>query len=256
MDYKKKFDLTNKTSIVTGGGSGIGKEIAKALAQFGSNIVIADKNAENARQTVQELQSIPIEAIAIPMDVSQEEEVIQLINLTITQFGKIDILINNAGIMQKTNFEDMSLKDWKKIMEVNLDSVFLMSKYAGIHMMKNGGGSIVNTASISSFIANKEPQCAYNVSKAGIHMLTKCLASEWAPHNIRVNSIAPGYTKTMMTKGLLENEDHIKDVESIIPIGRVADPSEIASLAVLLASDASSYTTGSVFHADGGYLVW
>lgn len=256
MNYKNRFDLTNKTSIVTGAGSGIGKEIAIALAQFGSDVVVVDIHAENATQTARELQSYNVKALAVSMDVSKEEEVIQLVNLTIEQFGKIDILINNAGIMQKTNFEEMSLKDWKHILEVNLDSVFLMSKYTGREMMKRRQGSIVNTASISSFIANKEPQCAYNVSKAGVHMLTQCLASEWAEYNIRVNSIAPGYTKTTMTKGLLENADNVKEVESIIPLGRMGEPSEIASLAVLLASDASSYTTGSVLHADGGYLVW
>ncbi|GHH98840.1 SDR family NAD(P)-dependent oxidoreductase [Neobacillus kokaensis] len=256
MDYKNKFDLGNKTSIVTGAGAGIGKEIAIALAQFGSNIVVADINADHAKQTVKELQSFNITSLAIPIDVSKEEEVIRLVNNTMEQFGKIDILINNAGKMQKSRFEEMSIKDWKNILEVNLDSVFLMSKYVGIQMIKSGGGTIVNTASISSFIANKEPQCAYNVSKAGIHMLTQCLASEWAKYNIRVNSIAPGYTKTTMTKGLFENAENVKDIESLIPLGRVAEPSEIASLAVFLASDASSYTTGSVIHADGGYLVW
>ncbi|AZU62532.1 SDR family NAD(P)-dependent oxidoreductase [Neobacillus mesonae] len=256
MNYKNRFDLNNKTSIVTGAGSGIGKEIAIALAQFGSDVVVVDIHAEKAVQTTQELQSYQVKSIAVPADVSRVDEVIRLVNLTIEHFGKIDILINNAGIMQKSNFEDMSLKEWKHILEVNLDSVFLMSKYAGREMMKRRSGSIVNTASISSFIANKEPQCAYNVSKAGIHMLTQCLASEWAQYNIRVNSIAPGYTRTTMTKGLLENKENVKDVESLIPLGRLADPSEIASLAVLLASDASSYTTGSVLHADGGYLVW
>ncbi|MED4205751.1 SDR family oxidoreductase [Neobacillus mesonae] len=256
MNYKNRFDLNNKTSIVTGAGSGIGKEIAIALAQFGSDVVVVDIHAEKAAQTTQELQSYQVKAIAVPADVSRVDEVIRLVNLTMEQYGKIDILINNAGIMQKSNFEDMSLKEWKHILEVNLDSVFLMSKYAGREMMKRRSGSIVNTASISSFIANKEPQCAYNVSKAGIHMLTQCLASEWAQYNIRVNSIAPGYTRTTMTKGLLENKENVKDVESLIPLGRLADPSEIASLAVLLASDASSYTTGSVLHADGGYLVW
>ncbi|MFD1707901.1 SDR family NAD(P)-dependent oxidoreductase [Siminovitchia sediminis] len=257
MDYKKKFDLSNKTSIVTGGGSGLGKEIARALAQFGSNVVIADIREDQALEAAEEINLNGAKVLAVPVDVSDEEQVIQLVNKTMEQFGKIDVLVNNAGIMQKKGkFEEMSLHEWESVMKVNLNSVFLMSKYVGKEMIKREKGSIINTASISSFIANKEPHCAYNTSKAGIHMMTKSLASEWAEHNIRVNSIAPGYMKTNMTKELMEDKIAVEQIENLIPLKKIGDPSEIAGLAVLLASDASGYTTGSVIPADGGYMTW
>lgn len=256
MDYKNLFNLNGKTSIVTGSGTGLGREIAIALAQFGSNVIVADVNRENGKQTAEDLKKYGIGVHFIQTDVSNEEDVRALIDQTIEHFGSIDVLVNNAGIMQKKNFEDMSLMEWQRIMDVNINSVFLMSKYVGVKMIGNGGGSIINTASISSFISNKEPQCAYNTSKAGILMITKCLASEWAQHNIRVNAIAPGYTKTTMTEGLLENDKELEEVLNLIPLKRVAEPSEIAGLVVVLASNASSYTTGSVINADGGYMVW
>lgn len=256
MDYKSLFDLSGNTSIVTGGAVGLGREIAIALAQFGSKVVVADTNAEDGYQIVEELNKQGTESIFIQTDVSKEEEVSNLTEQTIEQFGRIDILVNNAGIMQKKKFEEMSLNEWQRIMDVNLNSVFLMSKYVGSTMIKNGGGSIINTASISSFISNKEPQSAYNTSKAGILMMTKCLASEWAPNNIRVNAIAPGYTKTTMTEELMEKDKELAGVLDLIPLRRVAAPSEIAGLVVLLASKASSYTTGSVINADGGYMIW
>lgn len=256
LDYKKLFDLTGKTAIVTGAGAGLGKEIARALAQFGANVVIADINGGLAHATARELRKHHVQTIAVKIDVSKEAEIIRLVEQTVETFGKIDILVNNAGIMQKVNLEDMSLADWQHIMDVNLNSVFLMSKYVGRDMIAKGGGSIINTASISSFVSNKEPQCAYNTSKAGVLMITKCLASEWAKHNIRVNAIAPGYTRTTMTEAAFANDENLVEIHKLIPMARVAEPSEAASLVVLLASDASSYTTGSVIHADGGYTIW
>lgn len=257
MDYKSRFDLSGKTSIVTGSGSGLGKEMAHALAQFGSNIVVADINEDQAIQTVEELRTYNVETLAVQTDVSQEDQVKRLVDLAIDKFSKIDVLINNAGINLGMKVEDMTLDQWQKIMSVNVNGLFLVSKYVGMKMMASGGGSIINIASASSFIVNKEPQCAYNTSKGAVLMLTKSLASEWVGHNIRVNAIAPGYTITDMVKPTIDRGG--KELEAIyqqIPMARFCEPSEICGLALLLASEASSYTTGSVFSADGGITVW
>lgn len=257
MDYKSLFDLSGKTSIVTGGGTGLGKELAIALAQFGSNIVVADINEEHAQQAVEELRAYNIEALAVKADVSQEDQVQRLVELAIMMFGRIDVLINNAGINRGMKVEDMTLAQWQQIMNVNVNGVFLVSKYVGMKMMASGGGSIINVASASSFIANKEPQAAYNTSKGAVLMLTKSLASEWVGHNIRVNAIAPGFTLTEMTKPLIEQGGQgLENIYQQIPMARFSEPSEIAGLALLLASAASSYTTGSVFSADGGITIW
>ncbi|ARK32483.1 SDR family NAD(P)-dependent oxidoreductase [Halalkalibacter krulwichiae] len=256
IDYKNLFDLSGKTAIITGASRGLGREMANALAQQGANIVAADLNLNDVEQAAGELkQEHNVEALAVQVDVTNEDEVEKLIESTVERFGKIDIVINNAGICQKIKAEEMSLKDWNKTMEVNVNGVFLVSKLAGVKMMETGGGSIINIASMSSFIANTEAQCAYNTSKAAVAMMTKCLANEWVSHNIRVNAIAPGYMETDMAKPLFAEGGELRHVLDYIPMKRLGKPFELGGLAIYLASEASSYATGSVFVVDGGYTI-
>ncbi|GAE26911.1 3-oxoacyl-[acyl-carrier protein] reductase [Halalkalibacter wakoensis JCM 9140] len=256
VQYNDLFNLQGKVSIITGGTKGLGREMATALAQSGSNIVIADLDEKTAKATAEEIKKQnEVEALGFQVDVTQEDQVQALIQSTIEHFGKIDVVINNAGICQKIKAEEMSLQDWNKTMEVNVNGVFLVSKLAGKEMMETGGGSIINIASMSSFIANTEAQCAYNSSKAAVVMMTKCLANEWVSHNIRVNAIAPGYMETDMAKPLFAEQGELRHVLDYIPMKRLGKPYELGGLAIFLASDASSYSTGSTFVIDGGYTI-
>lgn len=256
MDYKKLFDLTGKTSIVTGGAVGLGKAMAQAFASFGSNVAIADVNLAIAQQTADEIaKQYGVGTLAMQVDVTKEEEVQRMVDKSTVEFGKIDVLLNNAGICQKIEMEKQTLAEWQRTMDVNVNGVYLVSKYVGLQMMKTGGGSIINIASMSGYIANTEAQCAYNASKAAVIMMTKCLASEWVKYNIRVNAIAPGYMKTAMTKPIFEEGGELAHVLDYVPMKRLGEPEELGGVAVLLASDASTFTTGSTYLVDGGYTI-
>lgn len=258
MNVLEKFNLKGQVAIVTGAATGLGKAMATALAQAGSNIVIPDVNLEAAEKTAQELaENEGIEAIAIKMDVTKEDEVNAMVEKVVERFGKIDILFNNAGIVINGKAEETSYEDWYKVIDINLNGVFLVSKAVGKVMIEQKKGSIVNISSMSGIIVNT-PQCqaSYNASKAGVIMLTKSLAMEWAKHNIRVNTIAPGYMKTELTKKFFESGGGEVDTWlSMTPMGRPGNPEELGAIALYLASDASSFATGSVFTIDGGYTA-
>jgi NAD(P)-dependent dehydrogenase (short-subunit alcohol dehydrogenase family) len=256
MDYQKLFSLEGKTALITGGARGLGKAMAEALAQVGANIVIADMEAASAEKAADELASFGTKTLGLEVDVTNEAQVHKAIDRVVSDFNELNVVINNAGICQKIKVEDQSLEDWKKTMDVNVNGVFLISKYAGKQMKAQGGGSIINIASMSSFIANTEAQCAYNASKAAVAMMTKCMASEWVNDNIRVNAIAPGYMKTDMTKPIFAPGGELAHVLDMVPMNRLGEPHELGGLAIYLASEASSFVTGSSFIVDGGYTIW
>ncbi len=257
MHILQQFSLKDKVSIMTGGARGLGKAMAQSLAQAGSDIVIVDLDLETAQKTANALASEGVRALALKVDVTNPEEAEQMADEVVRKFGRIDVLFNNAGIAQWVNAEEMSLEDWKRMMSVNLDSVFIMSKAVGKIMIKQQMGSIVNTSSMSGVIVNT-PQCqaAYNVSKAGVIMLTKSLAVEWAKHNIRVNTIAPGYMETELVEQFRAEHKETMDLwTKLTPMNRMGRPYELGGLAVYLASEASSYVTGAVCLIDGGYSI-
>ncbi|GAA1368348.1 SDR family NAD(P)-dependent oxidoreductase [Peribacillus frigoritolerans] len=258
MTILNKFSLKDKVSIVTGGAMGLGKAMAEALAQAGSHIVIADLNLEESKKTAEEFKrNEGMEAIAIRMDVTKEDQVNDMVTKVMDHFGKIDVLFNNAGITVHEKAENMSFEDWNKVININLNGVFLVSKAVGKVMIEQKKGSIVNISSMSGIIANT-PQCqsSYNTSKAGVIMLTKSLAMEWAQHNIKVNTIAPGYMKTELTKPYFERGGEMVEAwMNLTPMGRPGTPEELGGIALYLASEASSFVTGSVFTVDGGYTA-
>jgi len=260
MNVLEKFGLAGKCAVVTGAATGLGKAMANALADVGANIVIADINMEKAEKTAEELRLKNVEVMALKLDVTMYDDVNICVKKVLEKFGKIDILINNAGIARHSKAEDMSLKDWNDIMNVNLTAVFIMSQVVGRIMISQKQGSIINISSMSGIIVNTpQNQSAYNASKAGVIMLTKSLATEWAQHNVRVNTIAPGYMNTELTEVFMKNEQNKPTVDrwmQFTPMGRVGEPEELKGIAVYLASDASSYVTGSVFTVDGGYTAW
>ncbi|WP_274650865.1 SDR family NAD(P)-dependent oxidoreductase [Paenibacillus humicola] len=258
MDYTKLFSLQGKTAVVTGGARGLGQAMAGAFASFGASVALIDMDVELARAAAGEIErEHGVRCAAFRGNVTDEADIGKVMNAVAEQFGSIDILLNNAGILKRGPAEEMSVQDWQAVMDVNLNGVFICSKEAAKHMIRQGGGSIVNIASMSGFIVNTpQLQAAYNTSKAAVVMATKSFASEWAPHGIRVNGIAPGYMKTSMTGPEFEPGGEYYPILQMIPMKRLGNPEELGGLAVFLASDASSYMTGETVVIDGGYTIW
>ncbi|MGQ9615037.1 MAG: SDR family NAD(P)-dependent oxidoreductase [Spirochaetota bacterium] len=255
MGVLSLFELKDEVSIVTGAARGLGKEVAIGMAEAGADVVIMDLLGENAKDTAKEIEKIGRKAIVVEGDVTNEDDVKRLVRTTLDELGKIDILVNNAGIVSWVPAEEMEFKEWYRIINTNLNGVFNCCKYVGREMIKRRKGSIINVSSMSSLIVNNpQKQCHYNTSKAGIDQLTKCLAFEWAPYNVRVNAVLPGYMKTELLKEA--DEEYLKFWSSIPAQKRIADPAELKGIFVFLASKAASYFCGSLIVCDGGYTLW
>ncbi|MHB1315917.1 MAG: SDR family NAD(P)-dependent oxidoreductase [Christensenellales bacterium] len=259
MHILDKFKLTDRVSIITGGERGIGRAIAIGLAQAGSHIVIPGLDSENAVEAKELIEKENVKCLVIKMDVTKENEVNAMVDQVMAEFGRIDVLVNNAGIGIGCKAEEMPLDIWQKVVDVNLTGPFLVSKAVGNVMLKQKKGSIIIISSMSGLIVNTPAtQCNYNASKAGAIQLTKSLASEWAPHGIRVNTIAPGYMRTALTEHRFKepNNPAVQKWLAMTPMGRVGTPDELVGLALYFASDASTFTTGAVMPVDGGYTAW
>jgi len=242
------FQLIGRRAVVTGAAQGIGFEIAKALQEAGAQVVIADLNEELGTESAGRLNGT-----FQKIDVSKPESVKE----AASKLKQVDILVNNAGIVRNTPAEETTNEEWRSVLSVNLDGVYWCCREFGSTMLARGKGSIVNLASMSGLISNyPQPQASYNASKAGVIHLTRSLAGEWAKRGVRVNAIAPGYVGTELTQKGLAIEEWSRVWLSATPMGRVAEPKEIAPAAVYLASDAASYVTGSVLVVDGGYTSW
>lgn len=258
MNILEQFRLDGKVAIVTGGAMGLGQAMATALAQAGADIVIADIQEDVAQATATTIRETEgVQATSLKVDVTNPDDVQKMVDDVVDEFGKIDILINNAGMTINAKAEEMTYEQWNKVINLNLNGVFLVSQAVGRQMIKQGHGNIINTSSMSGLIANKpQEQCSYNASKAGVIMLTKSLAMEWSKYNIKVNTIAPGYMKTELTKPFFEKGGAmIDDWMGFTPMGRPGLPEELGGIVVYLASDASSFAQGSVFTIDGGYTA-
>jgi NAD(P)-dependent dehydrogenase (short-subunit alcohol dehydrogenase family) len=250
MTYSPLTSLDGRVAVVTGGARGIGLETAKALKENGARIVIVDINAETGEKAAEENGFDFVRT-----DLTHSNEVINLAKHVQLRYGHIDIAFNNAGIAVNVGSEACSDEDWHRVIDINLHAVFYCCREFGKIMLAQGKGSIINTASMSGLIANTpQPQASYNVSKAGVIMLTKSLATEWAKRGVRVNSISPGYISTEM--GKTANPEWKLEWVKLTPMGRFGETREVASAVVYLASDASSYFTGSNLVLDGGYTCW
>ena len=242
------FRLDGRTALVTGAAQGIGFEIAKGLSEAGAKVIVADMNPE-----VGEAAASSIGGRFEPLDVTDPGAVRDLAE----HLRGVQILVNNAGIVRNTPAEETPDDDWKAVMGVNLDGVFWCCREFGRQMLDAGTGSIVSTASMSGLISNHpQPQAAYNASKAAVIHLTRSLAGEWASRGVRVNAVAPGYTATPLTRRGLETPGWRDTWLGTTPMGRLAEPAEIAPAVLYLASDASSFVTGHTLVVDGGYTVW
>ena len=255
MNAVELFNLEGRKALVTGAGRGIGRVLAISLAQTGCDVAILEKNIEDARNVVEEIKKIGKKAAAFQVDVTKKAEVEKAFSAAAKFLGRLDIVINNAGVCIHEAAEDTSEEHFDYVVDTDLKAVFLCCQSAMKVMKSQKKGSIINIASISGTVSNyPQKQAHYNAAKAGVILLTKCLAVEWVDLGIRVNSISPGYTRTEMTVKTSPPE-MIAQWESMIPMRRMAEPREMAGAAIYLASEASSYVTGSDIIVDGGYTA-
>ena len=251
------FSLRGRTALVTGAGRGIGLEIARTLAAAGARVVVAEYDAALGDNAVGELGGKGHSAFFVQVDVRDPSSVRAMTKEVYAKVEAVDILVNNAGIARNTPAEKTSDDEWTEIMNVNLNGVFWCCREVGRKMLQRGRGAVVNIASMSGMIVNKpQPQAAYNASKAGVILLTKSLAAEWAARGVRVNSVSPGYIGTDMTRLGMENEAWKKEWLESTPLGRVGEPADVAHAVLYLASDAAKFATGTNLVIDGGYTVW
>lgn len=266
----EEYRVEGKVAIVTGAGRGIGKAIALALAEAGVDMTVISRTAKQIQETGQEVHNLGRKVLAMPMDVIQEDQVKKAVEQTISQFGRIDILCNNAGVVlfkpvavlpgvrlpewetAGDNWDKpCTLEDWHRIIDNNLTSAFLFAQAVGPHMMRQKKGKVVITSATGA--EQGFPYLsAYCVSKAGLSELTRCLAAEWGPFNINVNAIAPGMIRTSMIQPWIQDDKMTKDLLKRIPLGRLGEPRDIALLVLFLVSEASDYISGQVFTIDGG----
>ena len=249
------FDLSGCIAMITGGGRGIGREIARTLARAGADIAIAELDAATAEDAATEMRDIGREAIALQTDVRDPKSVEEMVEKVMEKFGQIDILVNNAGIARQSPAEETPDEEWLGVIDTNLNGVYWCCRAVGRRMLERQSGSIVSIASMSGSIVNKpQPQAAYNMSKAAVIMLTKSLAVEWADRGVRVNCVSPGYISTDMVKKVLATiPEWEKTWLEMTPMKRLGKPSEIAHAVWYLASDAASFATGTDLSVDGGY---
>lgn len=254
---KEKFNLKGKTVFITGAARGIGRGFAQSLAEFGANLVIGDINLEGAQRTASELEEkFGIKAISMPLDVTSTDSVREAISQTVNHFGGLDIAVNNAGIASNEDAENISDDMWDELMNINLRGVFICCREESRVMIERGAGNIINTASMSSLIVNyPQKQSHYNASKAGVVMLTRSLAAEWAEKKIRVNCISPGYILTEMNRREEVKKYHKSWIE-MTPMKRLGEVEDLMGAIAFLASDASSFMTGHNLVIDGGFTLW
>ena len=247
-----QFKLDGRVALVTGASAGLGQAIASALAQAGADVA-CHGNSRSPDTTCAAVSKTGRTALAITGDLAKTETPRELIEATVNRFGRLDILINNAGTIRRAPAVDYSEEDWATVIQVNLSAVFRLSQLAGRQMISQGNGKIVNIASLLSFQGGITVP-AYAASKGGVAQLTKALANEWAGKGINVNAIAPGYMRTDNTKALQQDETRNRQILERIPAGRWGEPTDLAGAAVFLASSASDYINGEILVVDGGWM--
>lgn len=250
----KIFDLNGKTALVTGSGRGLGYSYAKGLANAGARVILNDLNEDVLSSAVANLQAEGFQALGKIFDVSSEEQVSQVFEELDRDGIHVDIVINNAGIQYRKPMVELELESWKKVIDINLNSVFIVSRQAAKRMIEKGtGGKIINIGSLTSEAA-RATVSPYTAAKGGVKMLTKAMSAEWAQYNIQANAIGPGYILTDMNAALIENKEFDSWVKASNPTQRWGHPDELIGTAVYLSSSASNYINGQIIYVDGGWL--
>jgi len=252
MKVNQLFDLNGKIALVTGASRGLGKAMAVGLTKAGAKIVVAD--ILDTTETVNEIKKLGNESIGIKVDISRKEDITGMVEQAIKKFGRIDILVNNAGIVRSVPAESMSEKDWDDVIKINLKGEFLVAQEVGKQMIKQKIGKIINIASVAGLFGSAQ-SVSYCTSKAGVILMTKTLAIEWAKYNIRVNAICPGIFITSMTDAFLEGKAFMQMIKTRVPLARYAEPNELVGTVIYLASKASDYMTGHALVIDGGWTA-
>ena len=251
----EKFNLKDKVAIVTGASSGLGEGMSLALSEAGANLVLVSRRIQLLQKVAKLTSKTGQQSFCFSADVSKKEEVENVVEKTVNNFGRIDILVNVAGINRRNLVENFSEEDWDAVININLKGTFLFSQAVGKVMIKQNKGKIINIASMTSIFGGENIP-AYSASKGGITQLTKAFAVAWAKYNINVNAIGPGWFKTPMTKSLYEDKDINSQTLSRIPMKRWGEPEDLAGTVVFLASEASDFITGATIYVDGGYLAY
>ena len=249
-----KFDLSGKVAIVTGGGRGIGRAIALGLAGSGASVAVCSRTEKEVKGVGEEIRQLGGKALAVVTDLTINEQLEQLVKATVEEFGRIDILVNNAARSFLRSLLDLREDGWDKVFNTNVKAVWLLSRAVARKMMERKSGKIINITTVGAEKA--EPGMApYSCSKAALKMLTRCMAREWAQYGIQVNAVGPGLTRTDFSKPIWSNPEVAKHVAAAIPMGRLAEPEEIVGSVLFLASDAAHFITGHSLYVDGGTLT-
>lgn len=248
------FDLAGKVAIVTGGGRGIGRAIALGLAQAGANVVITSRTGEQLDEVAAKAEGSGGVVLPLVADLTVPEQIEALVTKTLEQFGRIDILVNNAARSFLRSLVDLREDGWDKVFDTNVKAVWLLCRAVFPAMVEQKGGKIINITTVGAEKAELG-MAAYGCSKAALKMLTRCMAREWAPFNIQVNAVGPGLTRTPFSEPIWSNPDIARHVTSLLPMGRIAEPEEVVPSVLFLASDGASYMTGHTIYVDGGALT-
>ncbi|WP_017728771.1 SDR family NAD(P)-dependent oxidoreductase [Halalkalibacterium ligniniphilum] len=254
MSLDLETSLKEKVVLITGGTKGIGRECANELAKYGAKLAIAARNQSHLDTTVEELKMLGAEVVGVQTDVSSLSQIKNMVKTTLDAFGRIDILVNSAGINRPTKATEVTEEIWDQIMDINLKGTFFCSQEVAKVMDKNRVSKIINISSQMAFVGYYD-RAVYCASKGGIDTMTKCLAIEWAP-NILVNSVAPTFIETSLTEGYFKSEEFSKDVISRIPLKRIGSPQDVVGAILYLASDLSNLVTGTSIKVDGGWTAW
>ena len=249
-----RFDLRGQVALVTGASRGIGRDLALALASAGANVVATARRPEDVEPLLAELDAFDVEALALPLDVRHHDEIDAAVATTVERFGKLDVLVNNAGVGTNQDALAVTADEWDELMAVNLRGVFFMCQGAGRHMVERGYGRIVNVSSQAGQVGIVR-HAAYCASKGGVEQLTRVLALEWGPRGVTVNAVAPTFIRTPGTADRLDDPAFLADVLARIPVGRVGEPMDVAGPVIFLASPAASLVNGAILTVDGGWTA-
>lgn len=250
------FGIKDQTAIVTGASSGLGITFAEALAEAGANVAICARRYEKLKEVADQIEDkTEVKVLPIETDVTEEDQVINLVESTVKEFNSLDIIVNNAGISAIENSVDMSVERWRKVIDVNLTGVFLCARTAAREMIRAGHGKIINIGSIYGEVGDQFHAAPYYASKAAVQNLTRAFAIEWAEFNVNVNAIAPGFFPSEMTEGIFQDEQAKRYIISRTALKRTGEPFDLKGALIFLASPASNYVTGQTIFVDGGWTA-